>query len=170
MDTGSILKDKLEESLSSVQLLNPQTDTKIFIDENRSKHGFLEKKEFVSYDYSKKLLKNRQDRVFSTGLKEEDFGLFEIDRRESIESASSYSSTGKSSQDQEGQRRKSNLDTADLLGLGDYEERKDEKQETDLFNDNKSFVYACIDGLFCGQELDNEAQLKVFELLHLLYL
>jgi hypothetical protein len=166
MDTGNILKDKLEESLTSLQLLNPQTDIKIFIDENRSKHEFMTKKEFVSYDYSKKLIKNRQDRIFNTGIKEEDFGLFEIDRRESFESSNFMDSSGKSSQDQEGQRRKSNLDTADLLGLGDYEERKDEKQETDQFNDNKSFVYACIDGLFNGKELDNEAQLKVFELLH----
>lgn len=40
-DSGSILSDKFAESITSTQLLNPHTDIRIFIDENRSKKPFL---------------------------------------------------------------------------------------------------------------------------------
>jgi len=40
---GYILNDKLAESINSVQLLNPDTDIKIFIDENRSTEKFYKK-------------------------------------------------------------------------------------------------------------------------------
>lgn len=64
-DTGTILKDKLEESKTSITLLNPQTDVKIFIDENRSNKEFFKKKEFVSYEYTKKIIQARQERLAS---------------------------------------------------------------------------------------------------------
>ena len=165
IDSGSIIKDKLEESVISIQLLNPQTDIKIFIDENRSKTEFYKQKEFVSYEYSKKLIERRQGHKVSSGPIEE-FDLFDSNRRESVDSTSSRNSEDRQSMNEPNSANSKNLDNFDLLGLSDYEEKKVDKQETDQFNENKSFVYAAIEGLFSGQELDTEAQLKVFELLH----
>lgn len=160
IDTGTILSQKFEESVSSVQLLNPQTDVKIFIDENRSSKEFLKKKEFVSYDYSKKIMQNRQERLLSEESNED---LIDFGRRQSVESNNSRASS-KPSIDEPAQLESRN--SCDLLGLNEYEELKEDKQETDTFDENKKFVYNTIDGFFKGEQISGEDQLRVFELLH----
>ena len=165
-DAGEIIKDKISESISSIELLNAKTDIKIFIDENRSKEEFLKNKEFVSYQYSQKLLEKRKERLNSKESLED---MFDFGRKESVESANSRKSSGMQIDNNlvdNGQ----NSESFDLLGLNDFESSKEDKKDTDSFNDNKNFVTNAIEGLFQGKEMPPDEQLKVFELLHESYI
>lgn len=166
LDTGDILKDKMIESISSAHLINSQTDIKIFIDENRSKNEFFKKKEFVSYDYSRKIIKSRQERIKSDASLD-DFLSFDSRKEAEIDVISLGSRKSISKYEEES---KSSPNAFDLLGLNDFEEIKLEEQETRSFNDNKEYVKQSIEGLFGGKEIATEEQLKIFELLHETYI
>ena len=135
-DAGTIMKDKIEESTASIQLLNPQTDVKIFIDENRSQKPFFKKKDFVSYDYSKKILENKQERILSNGSQED---LIDFGRKKSEDSGAAPNPEIPSPVNEESKSKEFD-DNLDLLGINNFEELKEDKEDTNYFNENKSFV------------------------------
>jgi hypothetical protein len=159
LDNGEIMKEKIIDSMSSAQLINIETDVKIFIDENRSKSGYFKKKEFVSYDYSKKIIKNREERIRGSGSFD-DFLSFDSWKDAEIEITSKRSNSKYEGQD------KTHPDAFDLLGMNDFEEIKNEEDETKTFNNNKEYVRLSIEGLFEGKSIAMKEQLKIFELLH----
>jgi len=160
-DLGELVSEKISESISSVDLMNPQTDTRVFIDENRSKEEFYKKKEFVSFDYSKKIIKNRQERLNSRESLED---FVDVGRSQSLDTNPSRNSLGiSSSKTFDGTSKQ---EEHDLLGLGSIEDTTEERKETESFNSNKGFVKHAIEGLFKGKALTKEDQLKVFELIH----
>lgn len=154
-DSGGILKEKMEECEASVQLLSPETDTRLFVEENKTTKVFS-KIEFIPYDYSQKLVSRKKE---SEDLSED---LIDFGRKHSTDSSQTKPSGRRSTLGtDDGKNEDTNYDL--LFGTVSVDELK---EDTDVFNENKDFVYNAIDGLFNGTDLSNEDQLKVFELLH----
>jgi len=159
-EVGEILKDKIEESITSIELINTQTDMKIFIDENRSRGEFYKKKDFVSFDYSKLIMKNRKERLNSKESMED---FIEFGKKKPVE----YSNIRASVEGFDENLEESKINAEyDLLGLSEFESSKEDKKETEGFNNKKEFVQDALEGLFKGKELSQDDQLKVLELIH----
>lgn len=166
---GTSLKENIDKTISSIGKLECDTDLKHIKVEHKCLDRFYKEKEFISYDYSKKIIKNRMERIMS-GNEVDD--LIDFDEKQT-DSSGRKKSAHKISSDITGES--SLMDTAadnfDLLGIEEkYEELKDEDVQKDSFDDNKTFVYNSIKGLFEGNDISKIDQLRVFELLHEQYI
>ena len=164
-DWGDLIKEKIDEWSNSVQLLNPQADTKLFIDDNRTTKEFYKKKEFVSYDYSQKIIQKKKERLASEDIQDD---LIDTGRKQSFESTSSKNSGRKSFNKTE--EASINEIGSDLISLESNDEQKDDKEETNQYDENKAYVIQALDRIFEGENLSNNEQLKVFGLLHESYI
>ena len=160
-DWGSILKEKIEEWVSSVELISPITDVKVLVDTNKTMREFLKKKEFIAFDGEK----TKQDKPIRNN---NSVNLIDFGNDDSGDTGSFKNSERKSVVEET--KSTLNDENVDLLEFGQYEELKEEKEEPTSNEDNKKYIWGILDSLFQGNDLNTDDQLKIFELLHENYL
>lgn len=150
----------------SIHKLECETDLDDILSDQKWLDNFYLDKEFIPYDYSKKMSQKRKERIMSDVSADDN--VDSNNRTSSIDSYNSRSS-GKASIDRKDSHQypEPNIDSYDLLGLDDeFEDTKDDMLQKDSFDNNKTFVYTAIEGIFSGKDLNKDDQLRVFELLH----